>query len=90
MKKVLIKTLGSVDILLGISLFVVYVTRFYDWGVTEALIGGFPILIAMILTFVGAFYAIKKNNWRWALAGIIIAAAGWAYTFIISLMTVHV
>ena len=89
MKRVLIKILGSVDILFGIFLLVVYVTRFFDWGVTDALIGGFPILIAMILSFVGAFYVIKKNNWRWALAGIIIAAAGWAYTYIIALMRVH-
>ena len=89
MKRALITTLGIVDIIAGISLLVVYVSRFSDWGVIFAIIWALPILIAMVLSFIGAFYAIKKNNWRWALAGIIIAAAGWAYTFIISLMRVH-
>jgi len=87
MKRVWIITLGIVDILAFVSLLVLFFSFVLDWGVTDAFTWGLPVFIAMVITIFCIIYTLKKNNWRWALSGIILAIAGWFYFLITSFLT---
>jgi len=87
MKKVWTKIFGIINVLAFISLLVLFFSFVLDWGLKDAFTWALPVFIAMVITIFCSIYTFKKNDWRWALSGLILAIAGWFYSLIISFYT---
>jgi hypothetical protein len=85
MRRVWITVLGILNIVACGSLVgLYYYGCVLEWRKSALFTWGLPILVAAILTSICIVYTLKKEDWRWAAAGLFLAGAGWSYFLILS------
>jgi hypothetical protein len=86
--KILGIVLGVLSILACSSLLVLHYYEFIlEWGASDAFTGALPVFLAALVALICGIFALITKNWKWALTGLIFAAAGWVYAFLISFAT---
>jgi hypothetical protein len=77
MSKIVIITLGILDILACLSLIVLHIC--IDWYSFNAFTWGLPLLIAALVALICGIFTLKTKNWKWSSLGLIVASVAWAY-----------